>query len=228
MSTPKNTKQIKTSGYVLRRTNYGEADRILNIITPVGKISAVARGVRKAKSKLAGNIELFTLSDYIIHLGRGELGTITSAKMVKYYGGILKDYYRMEFAGEILKQINKYAENSDAIEYFQIVEECFEALDNMVNLGLIEAWFNLNVSKAIGEEPNFYRDIAGEKLSAESRYDWNVVERAFMVNENGKFGADEIKILRLIMTTKLDLIKRIKGIEEKIPDILWISRVMIK
>ena len=50
---------IKTLAYVLRRTNYGEADRILNIITPNGKISAIAKGARKEKSKLAGGIEMF-------------------------------------------------------------------------------------------------------------------------------------------------------------------------
>ena len=46
-------KDIKTMGYVLKRTNYAEADRILNLITPQGKISAIAKGVRKEKSKLA-------------------------------------------------------------------------------------------------------------------------------------------------------------------------------
>ena len=51
-NTPDN--YLRTFGYVLRRTNYGEADRILNIITPSGKISAIAKGVRKEKSKLAG------------------------------------------------------------------------------------------------------------------------------------------------------------------------------
>ena len=65
----KSTQEIKTSGYVVGRTNYSEADRILRIITPVGKVSAIAKGVRKPKSKLAGGIELLTLSDLVIHRG---------------------------------------------------------------------------------------------------------------------------------------------------------------
>ena len=65
---------IKTLGLVLRRTNYGEADRILNIITPTGKISAMAKGVRRARSKLAGGVEMFSLSEYVIHCGRGGWG----------------------------------------------------------------------------------------------------------------------------------------------------------
>ena len=45
-----NLKDLKTRALVLRRTNYGESDRILNLITPVGKVSAMAKGVRKEKS----------------------------------------------------------------------------------------------------------------------------------------------------------------------------------
>ena len=43
---------------VLRRTNYGEADRILQLLTPKGKRSVMAKGVRRERSKLAGGIEL--------------------------------------------------------------------------------------------------------------------------------------------------------------------------
>lgn len=50
---------LRTQAIVLRRTNYGESDRILNLLTPEGKVSVIARGVRKEKSRLAGSIELF-------------------------------------------------------------------------------------------------------------------------------------------------------------------------
>ena len=53
---------LRTEAIILRRTNYGEADRILNMLTPQhGKVSAIAKGVRKAKSKLAGGLELFAV-----------------------------------------------------------------------------------------------------------------------------------------------------------------------
>ena len=74
-------KDYRTLGFVLRRTNYGEADRILNIITPKGKISAIAKAARKEKSKLAGGIEMFSLTDLNIHQGRSEFAIITGAKM---------------------------------------------------------------------------------------------------------------------------------------------------
>lgn len=50
---------LRTQAIILRRTNYGESDRILGLITPHGKLSVLARGARKEKSRLAGGIELF-------------------------------------------------------------------------------------------------------------------------------------------------------------------------
>ena len=52
-------KQQTTKAIVLRRTNYGEADRIVTFLTPVGKIRAMVKGVRGSKGKWAGGIGLF-------------------------------------------------------------------------------------------------------------------------------------------------------------------------
>lgn len=64
----------RTQAIVLRRTNYGEADRILQLLTPLGKMSVMARGVRREKSRLAGGIELFGVSDIVVTTGKGEIG----------------------------------------------------------------------------------------------------------------------------------------------------------
>ena len=73
-------KDIRTKAFVLRRTNFGEADRIINFLTEQGVIACIAKGVRKEKSKLAGAVELFTLSEITVHAGRNnKLGVLTSA-----------------------------------------------------------------------------------------------------------------------------------------------------
>ena len=51
---------------VLRRTNYAEADRVLQLLTPKGRRSVIAKGVRRERSKLAGGIELFAICDVVI------------------------------------------------------------------------------------------------------------------------------------------------------------------
>lgn len=264
---------IRTVGYVLRRTNYGEADRILNLITPVGKLAVMARGVRKMKSKLAGGIEPFTRSDFQIHQGRSELGILTGAKMQKYYSHIVQDLGKMELAARILKRVDAAAETSrigdetgenngqnmrlavgilkrtetskvgdeahksdggsgdekrtqenseqendekkmqnegSAEEFFMLVDQSLAAIDAGENLELIEAWFLLNLKRIAGEGVNLYRDTDGKKLEADERYNWDSYERAFRAKGSGKFGVDEIKMLRLMVSNDLNIVRKIK------------------
>ena len=219
------SKDIRTRGIVLRRTNYGEADRILNILTPSGKVTAIAKGVRKAKSKLAGGIEMFSLIDFNLHLGRSEMGVVTGAKMLKYYDEIIKDFVRMELAGMILKKVSKAAESSDNPEFFNIVEQCLTGLNNGVNTELLESWFLLNLVKATGEEVNLYRDTDGAKLAIESRYNWDIAGESFAKNERGEYGADEIKMLRLMMTADLKTVQRVKVPAEMYGKLLDLARM---
>ena len=204
------SKDLKTVGIVLRRTNYGEADRILNVITPVGKVSVMARGVRKEKSKLAGGVEMLTLSDYVMHFGKSEMGVVTSARMVRHYGGLLKDYEKMELVGALMKQINRAAEGSDSGEFFEVLKQCLEALEKGVAGKVVEAWFVLNLGRAMGEQMNLYRDASGAKLSVDEHYVWDAAEGAFRAQGAGEFGANEIKLLRLMLATKLEVINRVK------------------
>lgn len=218
-------KDIKTMGYVLKRTNYAEADRILNLITPQGKISAIAKGVRKEKSKLAGGIEMFTLSNYNIHLGRGEFGVITSAKMQKYHGNIIKNFTKMELAAMMLKKLSRAAENSDNSEYFEIINQCLTSLDMSDDDGLTESWFLVRLGKAAGEEINLYRDADGEKLNPELRYFWNTGENSFVLHDNGDFGVNEIKMLRLLLTADLSVVKRVKVTPEMLQKIVGFTKM---
>ena len=218
-------KDIKTMGYVLKRTNYAEADRILNLITPQGKISAIAKGEKKEKSKLAGGIEMFTLSNYNIHLGRGEFGVITSAKMQKYHGNIIKNFTKMELAAMMLKKLSRAAENSDNSEYFEIINQCLASLDMGDDDELTESWFLMRLGKAAGEEINLYRDADGEKLNPELRYFWNTGENSFVLHDNGDFGVNEIKMLRLLLTADLSVVKRVKVTPEMLQKIVGFTKM---
>lgn len=219
---------IRTLAYVLRRTNYGEADRILNLITPQGKMAVMAKGVRKAKSKLAGGIEMFSLSELQIHRGRSELGVLTGAKMVRYYSRLVGDLERMELAALILKKVAAASENSDAPEWFGLVDQTLSALDDGAAPMVVETWFWLNFARVSGVEANLYRDVGGEKLQEGLRYDWDGTEMALMPRENGAVGAAEIKMMRLMVTMELNVVRRVKNAEEVLPAILPIARAVGK
>ncbi|MDQ6846874.1 MAG: DNA repair protein RecO [Candidatus Dormibacteraeota bacterium] len=70
-----------TEGVILRRVDYGEADRILTVLTREhGKIGVIARGVRKSGSRLAAHTDLFARSRMQLARGRGELDVLTQAE----------------------------------------------------------------------------------------------------------------------------------------------------
>ena len=218
----------RTLAYVLRRTNYGEADRILNLLTPEGKVSAMARGVRKEKSKLASNIEMFCLIDINVHEGKGNLSTVTSAKMLKFYQNIITDLPRLTLASLILKKANATSNDVNNAELFSIVDQSLLALNSGQNLELVEAWFWFNFAKVNGEEINLYRDTNGDKLVEDGEYFWDVTEAALRAQPGGEIGADEIKVMRLMLTSKLDLVSRVRGVENLAKTILYIAKAINK
>ena len=218
---------FKTTGYVMRRTNYGEADRIIDLITPLGKFAVLAKGVRKEKSRLAGGIEMFTRSEVNIHCGRGNLAVLTGARMQKFHSGIIRNYARLELAAEILKRVDKAAEGAETDEYFRLIDQSLTALGEGERLELVETWFRLNLLRIMGEELNLYRDSSGKKLAAEQHYRWDNYEKTLVAAEDGEFGASEIKFLRLIESSDLALVRRVKVGEGTLAKVWRLAREVI-
>lgn len=74
---------FKTEAIVLRSIRYGEADRILHLYTrDRGRVGAIAKGVRRPKSRFGGRLEPLFRVDLVMHEGRGDLSTVTSASTV--------------------------------------------------------------------------------------------------------------------------------------------------
>lgn len=222
---------LRTRALVLRRTNYSEADRILNLITPVGKISVMAKGIRKPKAKLAGAVEMFTLTEVNVHFGKSGangLATLTGAKMVRFYGEILKDFNRMEMATDFLKRISRASEMVDSHEHFEILDSSLFALNDGVSLNLTEAWFDLRLARAMGEQINLITDVNGEKLKPDSRYVWDFNEMAFFENARGNCDANFIKFLRLMWTADLATVRRVKKLNEYVEEAAKIAQALNK
>ena len=220
------SKDFKSEAIVLKRTNYGEADRIINIITPAGKYSVIAKAVRREKSRLSGGIDMFCLSDITLHIGKSDLAVLTSAKMKRFYKGILTDLERIELASEILKKVSKAADLTDNERYFSLAKQCLEALDKGSNRYLVEAWFYLNLANVSGEQVNVLYDVNGQKLQVEQQYIWNVEEKALSPTEQGKIGVNEIKMMRLMLSANLDLVLRVMGADKMADDILYIAKAL--
>ncbi len=218
-------KNDRTEAIVLGRTNYGEADRIIQLLTPQGKRSVIARGVRREKSKLAGGIELFALSDLVIHSGRGELGIVTSARLIQFYRHILEDYDRMQFGYEVIKQVKRASELVDEPEWFDTLLQILSSLDHVsTDLLLIKTWWYVRYSSILGHELSLSYDITGQVIRADSQYRYDSGERGLGVADHGEIVADHIKLLRLISTKPLKTVAQVGGVEEILPICFQMAR----
>ncbi len=217
-------KTFRTRAIVLRRTNFGEADRIVQLLTTEGRRSVMARGVRKEKSKLAGGIELFAVSDVVIGEGKGELGVLTSAKLLQFYRNILKDYDRLQFGYQAIKLVARASETVDEPEWFDLLSEVLMGLDvDTIPLPLIQAWFYIRYATLLGHEMNLDIDIDGKPLEADTLYRYDSGERGLRTAVNGEITGSHIKLLRLIATRPLKVLVQIGGVGTLLPQSLRVA-----
>lgn len=218
-------KTHRTRAIVLRRTNYGEADRILQLLTPEGRRSVMARGARREKSKLAGGIELFAISDVVLGEGKGELGILTSARLVQFYRHIMEDYDRLQFGYLAIKLIARASETVDEPEWYDMLAEILMALDVVtIPLNLTQTWFYLHYAALLGHELNLNVDVNGEKLNAESQYRYDIGEQGLVERPGGEITSEHIKLLRLISSKSLKILAQIGGVEMILPDCFHLAR----
>ncbi|HSX29147.1 MAG TPA: DNA repair protein RecO [Candidatus Saccharimonadales bacterium] len=199
--------QLVTDAIILSRTDYGEADRILTVLTPDhGKLRLLAKGVRRVKSKLAGGIELFSISTVTFVRGRGEIGTLISTRLVVHYGAIVNDLDRTMLGYELIKQLHKTTEDQAETEYFALMRRAFEALnDPVISLPLIDLWFAAQLLLLGGHTPNLVTDSEGRKLDAKRTYSFDIDAMALASASNhGSLGVDHIKFARLVFDGSYD------------------------
>lgn len=115
---------FKTEGIILKRRDFGEADRILTAFSfHRGKISIIAKGVRRITSRRAGNVELLNRVQMFLHPGKQFL-ILTEATSLDTYQKIKEDLTLLTYAYHIIELVDKMtAENQDnPILYTHIVE----------------------------------------------------------------------------------------------------------
>src|SRR3954452_21878804 len=105
---------VKTEGIVLRSIRYGEADRILHFYTPAhGRISAIAKGVRRARSRFGGRLEPFFRLDLVLYEGRSDLLTVTSAETLAGHPRLREDARALDGAARACEAVARMFDDGD-------------------------------------------------------------------------------------------------------------------
>ena len=208
--------QSKTDAIVLRRTNYGEADRIITLLTrDYGKIRVMARGVRKSSSKMAGGIELFSECQVSFIKGKGEIDTLVSTRLKKYYGDIITDLPRTQVGYDLLMMMQSATEDDLEQDYYSLLATGFANLEEVkLDPLLTRVWFVVQLLGLTGHELELQNDASDSKLDESSAYEFNFESGRFQVAQNGPYNSTLIKLLRLLTTHQPLQLKRLEGLED--------------
>lgn len=119
----------KTEGVVLRRRNLGEADSIFTVFTPgAGKFEGVARGVRKARSRMRGHLEPLTRSQFMLARGRS-LDVFTQAETIEAYRPLREDLDRCALAIYVAELVDRFTlEHAEQPGLYELLLAVFDAL----------------------------------------------------------------------------------------------------
>jgi len=106
---------IKTESVVLRSIRYGEADRIVHLYSATrGKLSAIAKGSRRPKSRFGGRLEPFFRLDLLLYEGRSDLLTVTGASTVNGHGRLRSDGPALQAAGRACDTLLRLFDTGEA------------------------------------------------------------------------------------------------------------------
>jgi len=144
----------RTEAVVLRQRRLGDADKICVLFTPQrGRIEAVAKGVRRTKSRLAGHVEPLTRSTLLIAVGRS-LDVITQAQSVDAYPALHDDIDRLSRALYVAEMIDRFTDaGGDAHGLYELLTDTLERIETAGNIDMPVRWFEMQVLGDQGYQP---------------------------------------------------------------------------
>ena len=149
--------EFSTVGIVIKETQPGENDKLLTILTPEGKVFALAKGVKKISSKNAPACQLFVYSEYELMQKNGR-NTVKTAISKELFYNMRADMTRYSLAcyfAEVLSHVT--TENNDETEALRLFLNTLFALANKPDIPLwqIKGAFELKLMCILGFSPDF-------------------------------------------------------------------------
>jgi len=169
-----NSRLYVTDAIVLSRFDYGEADRIMTLFTPVhGKFKAIAKGVRRTKSRLGGSLE--PLAELRVALARGRTFDVVTQVQVSHAWLRLRDslecaataWYLAELADRSLE------ERHEAEGLYALLRRSYELLDAGMDPGRVARWYEMHLADELGVRPEVDRCVECDRmLGADESFRW--------------------------------------------------------
>jgi DNA repair protein RecO (recombination protein O) len=170
---PRPERSFRTSAIIVKRRDFGEADRMLTVITPHhGKIEVLAKGARKTTSHKTGHVELFTQTEMLINTGR-DFGIVAQAEMVEPYLPLREDLARgayAAYAAELLDRFTNFGDE-DSNSLFVLFKETLQRVALAADPRLAVRYFELRLLDLVGFRPEVHECIIGhEPIEARDQF----------------------------------------------------------
>lgn len=182
--------RITTKAIVLRRVNYGEADRIIDLLTEKsGRVTVLAKGARRSRSRLAGGVEPYCINEISYIDSKKDIKVLAGSQMLSYCGDKLKSYQKIELASQPLKYATSSLDGQDLTDYYRIYSDWILGLKLNVELSTLRLWLELLDLEGLG--------INLSNIEPTEAYAFDKNKSSFIAEVGGAYTQDDIKLLRL-------------------------------
>ena len=150
---------------VVRHTNYDEADRFITFLTPYqGKVSALAKGVRKLSSRKAGHLQPFTYVDVQLSKGKGASWLVTQVSTIEAYPEITASLEKTVRTSCILELAERFSlENVENVRLFQLTLDTLRRMAVFEDIYPVQRYFDLQLLSASGYQPQLFECVRCKK-----------------------------------------------------------------
>lgn len=162
---PTQERVFRTPALILRRQPFGEADRLLVVLTPThGKLRVIAKGARKPAARKAGHVELYALVDMLIARGRGELHIVSQAETKEPYLALREDLIRATYAGHFTELVDRFtAEQDSSRAEFDLLASALGWLCTDADPRLVARYYELSLLALAGFAPSLQECAIGHE-----------------------------------------------------------------
>ena len=169
---PSRQRSFHVEAVVLKHKDWGETDRLLGLCTrELGKVTAIAKGVRKARSRKAGHLEPFTRVNLLLARGR-EMFIITQAETVNAFSPLREDLVLMGYASYVIELLDRFIyEEGENRPLYRLLVNTLTRLSSAQNLRLIVRYYEIRLLDLLGFRPQLYTcAMRGEEIKAEDQF----------------------------------------------------------
>ncbi len=201
-------RDYSATGFVLRRYNQDETNRILTFFSGEhGKLKLIAKGVRKVGSRRAGHLEPFVLTKVQLHRGR-TFDIVTAAEAARIYSLDFTNLEQIGLGYLMLEMVDKVTvEHQRNGQIFALLQETLVALTQSSNLALLKNYFYIKLLVALGNQPDLDAPAATRLYLS---LDEGRVTSERPVGHTAEISPDIIKLWRLMYTHDWSVIERVK------------------